>query len=76
MSDRIKTIRFYFDLCNEFVMQLCSLDEDFALTVWTVVDSWTDPTKISERKNAGTAPWSSVRLVRTQIVQANKYVPG
>lgn len=51
------------------------MDEDFVLAVWTIVDSWTDVSEISENKNAGTAPWSSVRLVKTQTINANKNVP-
>jgi len=51
------------------------LDEDFVLAVWTVVDSWADVSEISENKSAGTAPWSSVRLVKMQTINANKNVP-
>ncbi|XP_003246105.1 WD repeat-containing protein 60 [Acyrthosiphon pisum] len=60
---------------EELPDELCSLDEDFVLAVWTVVDSWADISEISENKNAGTAPWSSVRLVKTQTINANKNVP-
>jgi len=44
------------------------------LAVWTVVDSWADVSEISENKSAGTAPWSSVRLVKTQTINADKNV--
>jgi len=39
------------------------------------VDSWADAYEISENKSAGTAPWSSVRLVKMQTINANKNVP-
>ncbi|XP_060854032.1 cytoplasmic dynein 2 intermediate chain 1-like isoform X2 [Rhopalosiphum padi] len=60
---------------EELPDELCSLDEDFVLTVWTVVDSWADASVVSEHKSAGTAPWSSVRLVKMQTFNANKNVP-
>ncbi|XP_025193848.1 WD repeat-containing protein 60-like [Melanaphis sacchari] len=60
---------------EELPDELCSLDEDFVLIVWTVVDSWTDASEVSENKCAGTAPWSSVRLVKMQTFNANKNVP-
>jgi len=56
-------------------VQLCSLDEDFVLAVWTVVDSWADTYEISENISAGTAPWSSVRLVKMQTSNAIKNIP-
>ncbi|XP_015378134.1 PREDICTED: uncharacterized protein LOC107172359, partial [Diuraphis noxia] len=59
---------------EELPDELCSLDEDFVLAVWTIVDSWSDAYEISE-KSAGTAPWSSVRLLKMQTINANKNVP-
>ncbi|KAE9541239.1 hypothetical protein AGLY_004484 [Aphis glycines] len=56
--------------------ELCSLDEDFVLIVWTVMDSWADTSEVSEHRSVGTAPWSSVRLVKMQTFNANKNVPS
>jgi len=51
------------------------LDEDFVLIVWTVMDSWADASEVSDHRSVGTAPWSSVRLVKMQTFNANKNVP-
>lgn len=51
------------------------MDEDFVLTVWMAVDNWNDNFEISEHKSAGTAPWSCIRLVKIQTINANINIP-
>ncbi|XP_050433201.1 uncharacterized protein LOC126841031 [Adelges cooleyi] len=61
---------------KEFPNELCSLDEDFVLIVWTVMDSWTGTAEsVGQQKYGGTAPWSSVRLVKLQTITAKKDIP-
>jgi hypothetical protein len=68
----IKTV---LNVVEFFYSQLCSLDEDFLLTMWVVMDNWFHGSEIIEHRCAGTAPLSSMRLVKTQTIKAIKNIP-
>ncbi|XP_050525698.1 cytoplasmic dynein 2 intermediate chain 1 isoform X2 [Daktulosphaira vitifoliae] len=60
---------------EEFPNELCSLDEELVLIVWTIIDDWTDKSEISRIKYAGTSPWSSVRLIKLQTILVSNNIP-